>query len=1138
MRTSGARIPLRFAAILLICAGPLTDARSAEPCDPPAGKVVSVQGRVEVSRAGASTWQQLQIQGQLCPLDRVRVGDRSRAAIRLQNETVIRLDQGTVITFSALAPDKPSWLQVLEGALHFMSRVPRSLDIKTPFVNAAIEGTEFAVAVGSEQTEIWVFEGSVLAANASGQLRLGPGETAVARSGSEPVRRVVVNPRDAVRWALYYPPLVDFAIGATQRGRDDALTEALDRYRRGDMGGAFAALESVPAGETNPEMLTLRASMLLSVGRLTEASADIERLESADPRGSAAPALSSVVETALGNTAEGLRLASLAVANAPDSPSAHLALSYAEQARFELQRALSSARRASDLASDSGLARARVAELELSLGELGAALDAAQQAMTLNPDVARTQTVLGFAYLSQARIGPAREAFQAAIRLDQADPLPRLGLGLAKIRGGNLMEGREDIETAASLDPNDALMRSYLGKAYFDERRQGPAASELAIAKSLDPNDPTPWFYDAIRKQTENRPVEALFDLQRSIELNDNRAVYRSRLLLDDDLAARSASVGRIYVDLGFEQRALAEGWKSVNTDPGNYSAHRLLADTYSALPRHEIARASEVLQSQLLQPLNVTPIQPRLAEADLLTVEGAGPTDTAFNEFNPLFVRDGLALQASGIAGSNDTYGDEITQSGVFGRYSYSLGRYHFETDGVRENNDLDVTLYDAFAQTQLGYGTSIQAEVRHSDREQGQLDLLFGAAPLPALRRDQEETTYRAGFRHAFSPASTVLANLSYQDVRFQERRTSRTGADIDLERDRDGVTLDLQHQLRRDRVDFITGLRYLNQDFTQNVRVQLPSFLFQPPFPPNAPPILVQPPPSRVPEEREQILSTSLYGYTMFEPVDNLTLIGGLSLESFKRGRQVDREKVNPKLGFMWEPVEGTTIRGSATRVLNATRFFTQTLEPTQVAGFNQFFDSIEGSDAWRYGIAVDQTLARDLFAGAEFSVRRADAPLLGDPGDKAPFFSSDEKLGRAYLYWAPHARWALRAEYQYERLENDPQLTQVVVDSTTHIVPLGASYFDPRGFSFHVNGTYAEQTGDFDPDEVGSTTLSGGEDFWVVDTRLDYRLPKRRGLISVGVQNLFDQDFKFQDTDASNPRFLPDRFVFIRGTLSFH
>ncbi len=117
-------------------------------------------------------------------------------------------------------------------------------------------------------------------------------------------------------------------------------------------------------------------------------------------------------------------------------------------------------------------------------------------------------------------------------------------------------QSRADIEIAAALDPGNALIRSYLGKAYFDEKRDSLARRQYEIAKELDPADPTAWFYHALLKQSINQPVEALHDLQKSISLNDNRAVYRSRLLIDDDLAARSAGLGRIYTDLGFEQLA------------------------------------------------------------------------------------------------------------------------------------------------------------------------------------------------------------------------------------------------------------------------------------------------------------------------------------------------------------------------------------------------------------------------------------------------------------------------------------------------------------------------------------------------------------------------------------------------------
>ena len=88
---------------------------------------------------------------------------------------------------------------------------------------------------------------------------------------------------------------------------------------------------------------------------------------------------------------------------------------------------------------------------------------------------------------------------------------------------------------SVALDSNSALLRAYLGKTYFAEKRYPLDSQQFSIAKQLDPNDPTAYLYDGILKQTVNRPVEAVQDFDQSIALNDNRAVYRSRLLLDKD---------------------------------------------------------------------------------------------------------------------------------------------------------------------------------------------------------------------------------------------------------------------------------------------------------------------------------------------------------------------------------------------------------------------------------------------------------------------------------------------------------------------------------------------------------------------------------------------------------------------------
>jgi tetratricopeptide (TPR) repeat protein len=508
------------------------------------------------------------------------------------------------------------------------------------------------------------------------------GEAAVAEAGKPPQRRLLIRPKEAVQWALYYPPLIDLRRYVAITGpENEALQSAIALFQANDIPAALTRLNSVSARSRDARYFVLRAALLLSVGRVDQALPDIDRALASDAKEGSAYALRAIIAIVRNENDKALKLAQKASALAPQSSIPQIALSYAYQVLFDMHKALEHAKKAVDLNPQDALGWARLAELQLSVAELDSALAATRKAAQLDPSLERTQSVLGYAHLVQVDIDAARAAFEKAIELDSSAPLAYLGLGLAQIRDGKLDAGTRQSEVAAVLDPENSLIRSYLGKAYYEQKRIKLAATEYARAKALDPKDPTPWFYDAILKQTTNRPVEALGDLQKAIVLNDNSAVYRSRLLLDQDQAARSAALGRIYKDLGFEQRALLEAWRSANVDPGNYSAHRLLADSYSALRRHEIARVSELLQSQLLQPLNITPIQPRLAESDLFLLEGSGPAELAFNEFNPLFTRNRFALQASGAFGSNSTLGDEIVQSGLWNRFSYSLGQFHFET-------------------------------------------------------------------------------------------------------------------------------------------------------------------------------------------------------------------------------------------------------------------------------------------------------------------------------------------------------------------------------------------------------------------------------------------------------------------------
>ena len=734
----------------------------AQGCEPWVARIISVQGPVVVERSGAPRAQAAGLDDTVCPGDRIRVGALGRAAVQLANEaeTPIRLDEGTTLIFPAPEPEKSFLLKLIEGVVHVLSRVPQALTIETPLVAAYVEGTEFVLGVSKSEAELWVFEGQVRYSNPQGQLEVRSGEGALARPGQAPERRVMVKPREAVEWALYYPPLVD----PRPESYPPALRAALSAYRANDLPGAFAALERVPARYRDGRYLLLRAGLLLSVGRVSKAEADLAEAERAEPKSGGAAALRSVIALVRDQKDDALRLAEIGAGLDPNSPLPQAALSYAHQGRFEIEKALEHAKRAVELAPEDALLWARLSELELSRGDLDAALEAAQKAETLSPVLARTQTVLGFAYLTRIEVDKAKTAFDRAIQGDPADPLPRLGMGLAKIRDGDLDEGTREIDTAASLDPNNSLVRSYLGKAYYEQKRDGLASSEYEQAKLLDPKDPTPWFYDAIHKQTTNRPVEALQDLQKAIDLNDNRAVYRSRQLLDEDRAVRSTSLARIYDDLGFDERALVEASKSSSLDPADYSAHRFLSDTYARLPRHQIARVSELLQAQLLQPININPVQPQLNETNLNIVTGAGPARANFNEYSRLFERNRPQLILSGFLGNKDTFGDEAVLSGIHDTVSYSFGQFHYETDGFREKADVQHDIYNAFTQLALTDKINVQFEYRHRETDQGDIRLdLDPENFLPTEKRGLQQDTGRAGLHISASPSSDFIASLN---------------------------------------------------------------------------------------------------------------------------------------------------------------------------------------------------------------------------------------------------------------------------------------------------------------------------------------------------------------------------------------
>ncbi len=284
-------------------------------------------------------------------------------------------------------------------------------------MNAAVEGTEFMVETSSEATKLTVIEGKVSSesvATRDAQL-VTAGQSLQSGAAGPAAITAVVKPHDAVQWVLRYPPISD---------------------------GSNAS----------------RAEELLRAGSVDEALAEIDSVLSGDPGNSDAHALRAIIQVAKNDKAGALESAARATTANAANYRAWLAMSYAQQANFDLEAALESAFKAESLQPAVRLPMRASRNCICRLGIRGERRKLlGRQSRAARRKAMRT-ACLGFVHLAEIDTEAARADFEAAIERDSFSALPRLGLGLAMIRDGELSGGREQIEIAVALDPSNSLL--------------------------------------------------------------------------------------------------------------------------------------------------------------------------------------------------------------------------------------------------------------------------------------------------------------------------------------------------------------------------------------------------------------------------------------------------------------------------------------------------------------------------------------------------------------------------------------------------------------------------------------------------------------------------------------------------------
>ena len=409
--------------------------------------------------------------------------------------------------------------------------------------------------------------------------------------GQAPTKRVILNPDDAVQWALYYPAQVAWR-DLPGRGFAGPAGAGFERLRAGDAAGRAAA---VP-GESGRRLVAhrrgrwrtsrsatrcsartvavrpargrrLRATRKPSVTRSwrpwrsrpatsPRARRGDRRGASQRPGGGAPLVLLSTIE--LRQNHRDRRRAPRPSARSrriPIRSARCVAASEAAQSRVRpggRTRVPRPRDRRSTRATSVRWSTARASGSAPTTRAARARTRTAPQPS--RPTIAQVRSLLGFIALADGDAARRGADFErgGAGRPELGEP--HLGLGPRRLprQPGQRRPARDadrDAARAEGLAVSELSRQGVLPGARVSRKASPRSRRPSVSTRATRRRGSTPASSSAIRTARSTRSTE----LRQAIALNDNRAVYRSRLLLDRDLATKNVSLAEIYRQLGFE---------------------------------------------------------------------------------------------------------------------------------------------------------------------------------------------------------------------------------------------------------------------------------------------------------------------------------------------------------------------------------------------------------------------------------------------------------------------------------------------------------------------------------------------------------------------------------------------------------
>lgn len=1063
-----------------------------------AGKLVKMKGHVEYLSSGSNAWLPPQVGQAFFNGDSVRTGENGLMALLMADETLVQLHRNSLFLFKEVPPNS-GWNKI-RGFFPAADETPKStykvekgevwllnknravdIDVETPSMSAAVRGTEFTIRVEDDGlVTVRMQEGVVQVANAQGSLVIGSGEEAFARPGEAPQKRMLLEPENAVQWTILLPQLKDFAI----HEGEPSVREALQ---------------------------------LLATGDLSQARQRLEELAAKQPESAPARELLAIVALAKGDSETALRQAGWACELAPQAAMPWVIKAYAYQAGFALEQAMEAVNKALAHEPDNVTALVVQARLHFGMGYTPEAKRTVEHALAIEPGHGDANNLLGFIQLASRAEEEAKSSFSKAINADSSLAEPHLGLGLLAMRQGAEDSALEEISTAVLLEPRRSLYRSYWAKMLYQLNRHQKALDVLDISQRLDSRDPTPDLYRAIIHRDLRQPGQAIASLNQAIKKNDNRAVYRSRLLLDRDLAVKNVDLSLMYDQLGLLTWARQKATASLYDDYTNASAHLFYAGTLTGGDGRTWSRNSENLLARLLMPANAN-------------------TFNSFNDYTTFFERPSFEADYAGTAGTQGTAIHKLTTFGALPKANLTFSAQYlpYQTEGWQEgyfDRSRTLTAYLKWDMTPAqGFMFSGTGDVASHG---GKLTPRYEYDDLPEIKDSQEREADKLeiGYHFTLKPGTELLLHAArvrdnerlllydkptypfpfpFSFIRVTDFKQVNLAPDYALAQ---GEVIHRQgsHQL-------ILGGFYHNPSGDGKF-LKLKE---------------MAPPGNVVLFDQASFDDTSrmitAYVQDIWRINKGLTLDGALYSDHLRKSevllvdlehREWSLDEISPRLGVLWSPLSGHTFKAAASRSLLP--LDGDYLAPADVAGVPVHRNGQTGTITEEGDLVWEYELGKGLLANTLFAYERNYTVPTG-AGQMMEQISRGKGL-RSVFETLLGERVGLALNYRFDRIgDNDPTLNR-----DEHFVSAALSWVHPVGVSLKATEGYRA---------IGfESRTRGHEDMLLTDVELAYEFPAKTGSLNLTINNLFDEHFNWLTDAFITDGRIPAREAFLTLNVTY-